>query len=178
VRPLAIWLIVTAVLALWALAWAPAAMRRRRVDTTEVIDRDQRAVFELVSDLRNFPSFWPGVESAEKVTHGPVGIGTQFQMQLRVGKLIFLDKDEILEYTPPIAVSWRIDGYSPSTERLTIEADAQATRVLHRSESVETYLNALFGLAMLAPILNWARRRDHRVALLRLKQLLETGATT
>jgi hypothetical protein len=50
-----------------------------RVDGDIVIDRPLEAVFDYVADQSNEPQYNPQMVRAEKITAGPVGVGTRFR---------------------------------------------------------------------------------------------------
>ncbi len=49
-----------------------------RVEGNLVIDRPLEEVFDFVADERNEPRYNPQMTRAEKISPGPIGVGTQF----------------------------------------------------------------------------------------------------
>ena len=70
-----------------------------------VIARPIEEVFELLADARNEPLYNPRILKAEKVSAGPIGLGTRFEQTARsigrTGQMIM----EITEYLPPHRLS-------------------------------------------------------------------------
>jgi hypothetical protein len=50
-----------------------------RVEGDVVIERPLEAVFDFVADECNEPRYNPRMARAEKITSGPIGVGTQFR---------------------------------------------------------------------------------------------------
>jgi hypothetical protein len=55
----------------------------RRIQGDIVIDRPVEEVFDFVADERNEPRFNPRMIRAEKVSPGPIGLGTRFRAETR-----------------------------------------------------------------------------------------------
>ena len=49
---------------------------------SQVIDRPARDVFEVIADVANLARWNPTIKSARKLSDGPVGEGTRFEMEL------------------------------------------------------------------------------------------------
>jgi hypothetical protein len=68
----------------------------RRVDGDFVIDRPVDEVFDFVADERNEPRYNPRMRLAEKITEGPIGIGTRFRAEtVSMGRAI----EMVIEFT-------------------------------------------------------------------------------
>jgi hypothetical protein len=52
-----------------------------RIDGEIVIDRPPAEVFDFVVDERNEPSYNPRMVAAEKLSPGPIGLGTRFRAE-------------------------------------------------------------------------------------------------
>ena len=52
-----------------------------RVEGEIVINRPVNEVFEFVADERNEPRYNPQMRVAEKITDGPIGVGTRFRVK-------------------------------------------------------------------------------------------------
>ncbi|MEY2468509.1 MAG: hypothetical protein QOF21_1207, partial [Actinomycetota bacterium] len=58
------------------------------ISSTAFIERTPEEVFDYCVDLRNELKWNPGVEAMEKVTDGPVGLGTRYLAKWKQSKLI------------------------------------------------------------------------------------------
>jgi uncharacterized protein YndB with AHSA1/START domain len=54
-----------------------------RIDGEIVINRPVEEVFDFVADERNEPRYNPGMLWAEKLSSGPVGLGSRFRAEMR-----------------------------------------------------------------------------------------------
>lgn len=57
-----------------------------RIEGQIVIGCPVEDVFDVVSDERNEPRFNPKMVEVEQLTSGPIGVGTQFRAESRVGR--------------------------------------------------------------------------------------------
>jgi len=68
------------------------------------INAPVETVFDAVADATNEPHWLPGAQSVEKVTDGPVGLGTRFRgAYARAGEVSL----EIIEFERPDRVTFR-----------------------------------------------------------------------
>jgi uncharacterized protein YndB with AHSA1/START domain len=66
-----------------------------------VIDRPISEVFEFVADQRNEPQYNPLMRLSEKITDGPIGVGTRFRADsLSMGRRVAMTI-EFTEFEPP-----------------------------------------------------------------------------
>ena len=70
-----------------------------RVSGEILINRPVEVVFDYVADQRNEPIYNPRMLQSEKITDGPIGVGTRFRATAQVGS----------------ASWWRCSSRSPST---------------------------------------------------------------
>jgi uncharacterized protein YndB with AHSA1/START domain len=168
---------VLAVFAAWALVWLPNATRSRHFTIQIRISRDPALVFGFVTDMRNLPRYALGVNSVEKLTDGPVRVGTQFGVTMGSGTVVFRELDEVVAYEPPERFAWH-DAHEggSTTETMTFSADEGSTRLTYDVTSMESYALALVGMALVNPLLKLAGSRERRGNLARLKQTLENEA--
>jgi hypothetical protein len=69
-----------------------------RIEGEVVIDRPAEEVFDFVADARNEPRYNPRMLRAEKLTPGPIGLGTRF-------------RDEVKSMGRPAEIAIEIVGY-------------------------------------------------------------------
>ena len=79
-----------------------------RVADEILIARPVEEVFDLVADQRNEPCYNPDMVRAEKLTPGPVGLGTRFRADTRSGRRTVAMTMEITEYDRPRRLAWSI----------------------------------------------------------------------
>jgi uncharacterized protein YndB with AHSA1/START domain len=169
--------VILAVFAAWALVWLPNVTRSRRFTTEIRISRDRAFVFAFVTDMRNLPRYALGVTSVEKLTDGPVGVGTQFGVTMRSGTIVFRELDKVVAYEPPERFAWHdVHEGGSGTETMTMSDDGGSTRLTYEVISMESYALALVGMALVNPLLKLAGSRERRGNLARLKRTLEKGA--
>ncbi len=135
----------------------------------EMIDRSPVEVFDFCSDLRNEQVWNPTLEYVEKLTGGPVGVGTRYVAKWsNTGRVIV----EVVGFDPPrmwktrsragglmVTVQGRLSDLSPGT-RYETAVKVEAT-----------------GLARLyAPLAVIAMRRREPEHLQHIKDTLEAGA--
>ncbi len=77
------------------------------INSSVRIDRSPEAVFDSVSDLRSELEWNPKVRVMEKITEGPVGLGTQFKAKWTKSPLVEL---EITSFDRPRGWSYRNGG--------------------------------------------------------------------
>ena len=135
-----------------------------------VIDRSRVEVFEFCSDLRNEREWNPTLEYVEKITDGPVGVGTRYAAKWsNTGRIIV----EVVGFIPPrmwktrsgagglmITAQGRLADLAPGTRyETTVEVEAR-------------------GLARLyAPLAVIAMRRREPENLQHIKDRIEAGAS-
>ena len=77
-----------------------------RFEGTVVIDRPVGAVFAYLAEGTNDPDFSPRVQKIQKVTDGPVGVGTVFVSTVKDAGLTTRREFRITEYTEPTRLRW------------------------------------------------------------------------
>lgn len=68
------------------------------IENTVQIDRSPAEAFDYLVDLRNELDWNPGVQSMEKLTEGPIGVGTRFLAKWKQSQLIEV---ECIRFEPP-----------------------------------------------------------------------------
>ncbi len=72
-----------------------------RVEGDVLIKRPIEEVFDYVADARNEPRYNPQMTSAEKVTDGPIGVGTKFRSVMTGTRLTVPMTVEFTEFDRP-----------------------------------------------------------------------------
>lgn len=168
-------LIIMGAAAIWVLAWWPRRLRRLSTTTGVVIKRDPDVVFGFLSDFRTQVKYSPGVTSVEKVTDGPIGVGTQFRTRARVRNAVYEGVEQMSDYEPNTRyASSLVSSTHPNAGIATFEPIPGGTRVTFRFESELSHASALVG----AGLTRWFLRRrliERRgVMWARAKQILES----
>lgn len=89
-------------------ATAPRAATGSSDDVVEVevdLDRPVEVVFDYCSDHRNEIEWNPKMRGVAKLTEGPVGVGTRYEMALLPGRSIV---SECVRFEPP--TRWAVEG--------------------------------------------------------------------
>jgi hypothetical protein len=66
-----------------------------------LIERPVEEVFDFVADQRNEPIYNPRMQQSEKITDGPIGVGTQFRATARSGRRGVEMLIEVTEFQRP-----------------------------------------------------------------------------
>lgn len=75
-----------------------------RLHETRQIARPLEEVFEFTADFANSARWDPGVSKSTKMTDGPVGVGTKYDLVAEFGSSQVPMTYEIVEYEPPTRV--------------------------------------------------------------------------
>jgi hypothetical protein len=168
-------LVISGLAILWSVLWIPAWMRHIGVRSSVVIDRDHASVFAFVSDDRHGVQYHPDLLSVQKITDGPIGVGTQFRSRMQLPKGVFEGVEQILEYEPPNRTSSTVvSGLRRNLGTTTFEAVPQGTRVTYRFDSELTYSAALLGQGAMRWLIEADARSRRKDAWARLKRLMES----
>lgn len=135
-----------------------------------VIARPPEAVFDVVADQRNEPSFNPRMLRAEKVTDGPIGPGTRFTATVRSGGRT---ADMVVEYTsfdrPRELASVSTMTSAQVVGRLCLEPVPEGTRLWWSWD-----LRPVGRVRLLRPVLHLLGNRQERRVWSALKVQLES----
>ena len=99
------------------------------------VSRPLDEVFAFVGDFANTKHWDPGVAQAEKVTHGPIGVGTRYSL-----KVVFNGRElpmtyEVTAWDPPNRVVLKGEGSTVrATDEIRFEAIAAGTRISYRAD--------------------------------------------
>jgi hypothetical protein len=139
-----------------------------------VIGRPTDVVFDMVADQRNEPSYNPVMTHSEKLTDGPIDVGTQFRATTRVrGRPV----EMLTEYTaydrPRVPASTTSTATADIQGAITFSPHPHGTRMRWSWE-----VTPRGALKLLVPIITLAGRRQERRIWTGLKQQLETAAAS
>lgn len=135
----------------------------------ETIDRPLPEVFKMATDLERGPEWVPGVSRIEKLTPGPLGVGTRFRETRRCGKR---DATAVIEVTTFEADRRYSAGAAfpggMATYHYSFTPQQRSTRV----ELVADVRGRWLGWLMV-PLLLMALKRSDAHHLKRLKEFVE-----
>ncbi len=141
-----------------------------RIEGEILIERPVEEVFDYVADERNEPGYNREMLRAEKVTDGPIGVGSRFSATVRQGRR---PADMEIEFTgydrPRLLASTSRAGTLHVAGELTFGPAEGGTR-MHWAWDVHPR-----GLMrLLGPLVTWIGRRQERRIWTGLKELLES----
>ncbi len=93
----------------------------------------QEEAFDYLSDNRNELEWNPGIESIEKITDGPVGLGTRFKAKWKSSPHVVV---EIIEYERPHRWAGHNTGPLEVTVRCRLEPVSEGTKLFADFEAV------------------------------------------
>ncbi len=134
-----------------------------------IIARPPEIVFDFVADERNEPRFNPQMLRAEKVTSGPIGLGTQFRAEtVSMGRTV----EMVIEFTTferprRLASSTRMSGMDVQGS-LTFDPVPEGTRMRWHWELAPRGL-----VRLLTPLIARMGRRQEEAIWAGLKRVLE-----
>jgi Polyketide cyclase / dehydrase and lipid transport len=139
-----------------------------------IIQRPAAEVFDFVADERNEPSYNPQLVTAEKITSGPVGVGTRYRAEARARGRTARMTIEITGYDRPR----RLDSSTTLAMMdihgtLTFEPAGGGTRMRW---SWRVRPRGLLRLA--TPAIAWQGRRQEQAIWASLKRHLEAPSRT
>jgi hypothetical protein len=137
-----------------------------------VIDRAVAEVFDFVADECNEPTYNAQMRLAEKISEGPLGVGTQYRAEVVSGRRPVSMVIEFTEYERPRRLGSRTT--MPSMDiayTLTFEPVPDGTRMRWVGE-IEPH----GGLRLITPVVGWMGRRQELRIWTGLKGLLEREA--
>lgn len=86
--------------------------------------------FAFMADFSNAAKWDPGVARAEKLTDGPVGLGTVFRLMIPIGGRTSRFDYEVVRFDPPRAVTFRAETpLLRSTDSITVVDDHAGSAV-------------------------------------------------
>lgn len=97
------------------------------------INCSQEAAFDYLSDHRNELEWNPGVESVEKITDGPIGLGTRYEAKWKSSPRVVV---ETIEYERPRRWAVHNGGPIEVTMRGRLEPAGEGTELTVDFEAV------------------------------------------
>ena len=154
-----------------------AAARLREVEVKQMvhiedqilIDRSVEEVFDFVADERNEPRYNPQMRLVEKISDGPIGLGTQYRAEVVSGGRAVPMVIVFTGYERPrrLASTTRLSNMD-IRYTLTFEPASNGTRMRWVGD-----LEPKGVLRLMAPFVGWMGRRQELRIWTGLKQLLE-----
>jgi uncharacterized membrane protein len=136
-----------------------------------LIERPVEEVFDYVADQRNEPIYNPQMLQSEKITDGPIGVGTRFRAVAKSGRRAVEMLIEVTEFQRPGRLGSRTTMSSVGVDGgLTFEPVAGATRM-----SWSWKVSPRGPLRLLGPLVARLGRRQEQTIWAELKAQLEGG---
>ena len=132
------------------------------------IERPVEEVFDYAVDMRNEREFNPDLQSIEKVTDGPVGVGTTYLAKWKQSQQIEV---RCTGYDRPREWVYVNGGPVSVTLHIKVEPERGGTRLVSRFDA---HPNGWFVLVF--PVFLMIMRRAEKGVGLNLKKALEGGA--
>jgi Polyketide cyclase / dehydrase and lipid transport len=141
-----------------------------RIEGGIVISRPVEEVFYFVADERNEPRYNRRMRRAEKISEGPIGVGTRYRAEVvSAGRPVPMII-EFTDYDRPrrLASSTRMSSMDIQYT-LTFEPVTEGTRMRWSGDVEPRGI-----LKLMSPVVAWMGRRQERRIWTGLKHLLET----
>lgn len=142
-----------------------------RIEGEIAIDRPVAEVFDVVADERNEPHYNPNMVHVEKLSPGPVGLGTRFRATIRSMGRDAPMAVELTGFDRPVRLG--LSSHMSVMDvhgAMTFEPIGDTTR-MRWSWDVEPH----GAFRLLAPLVARVGRRQEAAIWVGLKHLLETG---
>jgi len=138
---------------------------------TEWVAASPEAVFTVMHDVNHFPEVLASVVRAEKITPGPVGLGTRFLETRRINGREASAEIAVTTFEPPLryAATSSQSGVT-ATYHYTLTPEKNGTRVNLQAEATASGLKKL----LLPIIVNFMKKED-ATHLQKLKTVVEAG---
>jgi hypothetical protein len=177
-RPAVSWILL-GVAAIWVLLWWPALLRTFTATTTMQFAQDPATVFAFLSDFRNQERYMPNVELVEKLTGGPIGIGTRFLTRVHLADRVFEGVDRVTDYQQDTRYASAVEGsHRNSVGVATFERVPEGTLGSFRFTTTLSYSGALLGSGVRRWHLAERLSAQRRAAWTRVKAILDGDAPT
>jgi hypothetical protein len=134
-----------------------------------VIGRPVEDVFDFVADECNEPQYNAQMRRAEKISEGPIGLGTQYRAEVVSGRQVVPMVIECTGFERPrmLASMTRMSSMD-IRYTLTFEPDSEGTRMRWVGD-----VEPKGFLRLIAPLVGWMGRRQELRIWTGLKRLLE-----
>lgn len=155
-------------------ATATATITNHRTAVIEVgigIERPPESVFDYCSDHTNEIEWNPEMRRVVKLTEGPIGVGTPYEMEFRPGRPMF---GECVQFDRPS--SWRVEGVAYGMRSSFSGRVDRAPGGAHLSLRMELETHGL--LRALLPLLRRRMPRNLARDIALIKTRLEGPAAT
>jgi carbon monoxide dehydrogenase subunit G len=144
-----------------------------RIEGEILINRPTEEVFDFVADERNEPRYNPHMRRAERISDGPIGLGTRFRAEIvSMGRTV----EMIIEFTGydrPRRLASSTHMSSMDTHGgLTFDPVPEGTRMRWTWDVEPRGI-----LRLMRPLVAWMGRRQEQRIWTSLKHLLEGQAT-
>ncbi|TRW44097.1 hypothetical protein FJ693_15115 [Georgenia yuyongxinii] len=137
------------------------------------VRRPVEVVFAYVADQRNEPRYNPQMLWAEKVTPGPIGVGTRFHQQMRMPGRGGRMGSQLIGFDPPASLALRSHlTWMDTVGTLTFAAAGDGTRL-----SWDWQVRFRGPARLLTPLLLAVGRRQERTTWEGLRRHLEEPGT-
>lgn len=104
---------------------------KERIDTTLPIE----AAFAYIADFANAQEWDPGVETAERIDHGPIGVGARYRLGVHLGGRVAPMEYRIAAFEPPSRVVLTGSGSGVSAvDEIRFERVKTGTRIDYTAE--------------------------------------------
>ena len=135
------------------------------IDNRVDIDRPPEAVFDYLVDLRNELTWNPGVQSMEKITPGPVGVGTQYRAKWKQSGTVIV---ECTSFDRPRGWAYRNGG------PVSVEFDASVAPLDTGTRLDVRFVARPHGwFRLVFPVFVLVMKRQERTNMANLKRALE-----
>jgi uncharacterized protein YndB with AHSA1/START domain len=141
---------------------------------TAVIDRPIAEVFAFLADGTNDPKFSPRVERIERITDGPVRVGTVFESTVKDAGMTSSRRFELTAFDAPTKIRWT----ERSTNAVTVPEGGYDLEAVDDTQTRVTIHNTLEGHGIGKLIVGFAARaavKDAPAFAQRIKSAVESA---
>ena len=140
-------------------------------DRSEWIDRPPEAVWSSFVDTANATAWMPDIVTLEKVTEGPVGLGTKYRETRRIGRKTPTTTLEVTAFEEGRRYAGTVDEMGVrGTYTYTFHREGDGTRVDLKAEVTSGAL-----MKLMLPIIVGTMKKQDGEQLARLKRAIESG---
>ena len=145
-------------------------MRRLQVESRIEMQAPASKVFDFVADHTNAPRWQNGIDEIQRITPGPIGVGTEHELTRRFAGMKVVARNRFVAYEPGRFVAFEIpSGKITGVASYLVEPTGANTCRLTSNVDFQ-----VAGLARFAiPLLKLIFKRDDEKALATLRVLME-----